>query len=164
MGDKGQKIYVNFSETASLQRYTASCIVWLQEVGYFVCENKVHALTNEACQLAVRIGNTRTCRGFALYISRQLHAFEGNSVLVSSLSLGSTDFFDILPMNVEVEEGFEFATIELRTRNDDITLEYDDTVILVFTPDEDDLIEFYEGEGEYIRDRVVVYIDDNDRK
>ena len=64
---------------------------------------------------------------------------------------------------VEVE-GSDVAMIELRTRNDDITLEYDDTVILSFTPDEDDLIEFYEGEGEYIRDSVVVRIDDNDRK
>ena len=64
---------------------------------------------------------------------------------------------------VEVE-GSDEAMIELRTRNDDITLEYDDTVILVFTPDEDDLIEFYEGEGEYIRDSVVVHIVDNDRK
>ena len=66
-------------------------------------------------------------------------------------------------MNVEVE-GSDEAMIELRTRNDDITLEYDDTVILVFTPDEDDLIEFYEEEGEYIRDSVVVHIIDNDRK
>ena len=68
-------------------------------------------------------------------------------------------------MNVEVEGDAE-AMIELRTRNDDITLEYDDTVILVFTPGpaEDDLIEFYEGEGEYIRDNVTVYIIDNDSK
>ena len=54
--------------------------------------------------------------------------------------------------------------IELRTRNDDITLEYDDSVILVFIPDEDDLIEIYEGEGEYIRATAVVNIVDNDRE
>ena len=66
-------------------------------------------------------------------------------------------------MLVEVE-GSDEAMIDLHTRKDDITLEYDDTVILEFTPDEDDLIEFYEGEGEYIRDSVVVQIDDNDRK
>ena len=64
---------------------------------------------------------------------------------------------------VEVEDDDE-AMIELRTRNDDITLEYDDSVILTFTPDEDGLIELYEEEGEYIRDSVVVHIDDNDRK
>ena len=81
-----------------------------------------------------------------------------------SLSLGSTDFFDILPVDVEVEEEFEFVTIELCTRNDDITLEYDDTVILVFTPEEDDLIEFYEGEEEYIRDSAIIHIVDGDRK
>ena len=66
-------------------------------------------------------------------------------------------------MSVEVEVSDE-TMIKLRTINDDITLEYDDTVILEFTPDEDDLIEFYEGEGEYIRDSVVVHIDDKDRK
>ena len=67
-------------------------------------------------------------------------------------------------MSVPIEvEGSDEASIELRTRNDDITLEYDDTVILVFTP-EDDLIEIYEEEGEYIRDSVVVHIVDNDRK
>ena len=80
-----------------------------------------------------------------------------------SLSLGSTDFFNILPVSVEVEGSAE-AMIELCIRNDNITLEYDDTVILEFTPDEDDLIDFYEDEGEYIRDSVVVRIIDNDRK
>ena len=65
-------------------------------------------------------------------------------------------------MPVEVE-GNDVAIIELRTRNDDITLEYDDSVLLCFTPDEDDLIEFYEEEGEYIRNRVTVHIIDNDR-
>ena len=64
---------------------------------------------------------------------------------------------------VEVEDDDE-AMIELRTRNDDITLEYDDTVILVFTPDDDNLIAEYEAAGEYIRDRAVVRIVDNDRK
>ena len=66
-------------------------------------------------------------------------------------------------MIVEVE-GDDEAMIELRTRNDDITLEYDGTVELVFTPDEDDLIEFYEDEGEYIRATAVVNIVDNDRE
>ena len=76
---------------------------------------------------------------------------------------GSTDFFNILPVDVDVE-GNAKAMIDLRTRNDDITLEYDDTIILVFTPDEEDIIDFYEEEGEYIRDSVVVHIVDNDRK
>ena len=66
-------------------------------------------------------------------------------------------------MDVDVEGNAE-AMIELRTRNDDITLEYDDTVILVFTPDEEDIIGFYEEEGEHIRDSVVVHIIDTDRK
>ena len=67
-------------------------------------------------------------------------------------------------MNIDIVEGFDVAHIELRTRNDAVTLEYDDTVILVFSPDVSDLIEFYESEGEYIRDNVVIHILDNDRK
>ena len=84
------------------------------------------------------------------------------SMLVSQ-SLGSTDFFNIPPVNVEVE-GSDAVMIELHTRNDAVTLEYDDTVLLLFSPDEDDLIEFYEEYGEYIRNSVVVRIIDNDRK
>ena len=61
-------------------------------------------------------------------------------------------------------EGFDVAQIELRTRNDIVTLEYDDTVILFFSPDESNLIEFYESEGEYIRDHVAVNIVDSDRE
>ena len=81
--------------------------------------------------------------------------------LYPSLYIGSsTDYTPILSVLVEVE-GNVTATIELRTTNDDITLEYNDTVLLVFTPDESDLIE---SEGEYIRKNVTVYIIDNDRK
>ena len=53
---------------------------------------------------------------------------------------------------------------EVRTRNDDITLEYNDIIILEFTPDDPSLIEFYEEEGQYIRDTVNVNIIDNDSK
>ena len=66
-------------------------------------------------------------------------------------------------MDIEVEGNIE-ALVELRTRNDAITLEYDDTVILLFSPDESDLIEFYESEEEYIRDSVTVHIIDSDRE
>ena len=65
-------------------------------------------------------------------------------------------------MKIEVE-GSDEVMIELHTRNDDITLEYNDSVLLIFTPNGDDLIEFYESEGEYIRDNVIVHIIDNDR-
>ena len=53
---------------------------------------------------------------------------------------------------------------EVRTRNDDITLEYNDIIILEFIPDDPSLIEFYEEEGQYIRDTVNVHIIDNDSK
>ena len=66
-------------------------------------------------------------------------------------------------MAIEVE-GNAIERIELCTRNDDITLEYDDTVLLVFTPEVSTLPEFYESKGEYIRDNAIIHIIDNDRK
>ena len=56
--------------------------------------------------------------------------------------------------------------IQLFSRNDDITLEYNDTVILRFivNPAITGLIQQLEAAGEYIRDTATVDIIDNDRK
>ena len=56
--------------------------------------------------------------------------------------------------------------IRLFTTNDEVTLEYEDTVILRFTPQISalDLVKSVEGAGEYIRDTSTVFIIDNDRK
>ena len=54
--------------------------------------------------------------------------------------------------------------IRLFTRNDQITLEYDDRVQLVFTPSYPDLIPVVEDVGEYIRDTAIVNIIDNDSR
>ena len=48
------------------------------------------------------------------------------------------------------------------TSNDEITLEYNDRVILIFTPYNPTLITGLEAQGEYVRDSVIVYIIDND--
>ena len=81
-----------------------------------------------------------------------------------SISLvNSTDYIPIPPMDIEIDDATE-AMIELFTRNDNITLEYNDTVLLLFTPKQSDLIEFYENNGEYIRESMNVHIVDNDRK
>ena len=54
--------------------------------------------------------------------------------------------------------------VTLLTVDDDMTLEYDDTVILTFTPDDPDLISSLETAGEYIRDTATINIIDNDCK
>ena len=56
--------------------------------------------------------------------------------------------------------------IQLFTRNDDVTLEYADTVNLSFivNPVLAGLIQQLEAAGEYIRDLAIVDIIDNDRK
>ena len=56
------------------------------------------------------------------------------------------------------------AEICLFTSNDEITLEYDDRVILSFTPDNPALIPGLEAHGEYIRDTATVQITDDDSK
>ena len=48
--------------------------------------------------------------------------------------------------------------------NDEITLEYDDRVLLRFTPDVTNLFSNLANQFEYIRDTAVVHIIDNDRK
>ena len=58
----------------------------------------------------------------------------------------------------------ESVEIRLFTSNDQITLEYDDRVLFVFTPDNPGLISGVEAVGEYIRDTAIVNIIDNDSK
>ena len=54
------------------------------------------------------------------------------------------------------------AEVRLFTSNDQITLEYDDSVILTFTPDNPALITGLEAQGEYVRDTANVNIIDSD--
>ena len=82
-----------------------------------------------------------------------------NYFLTLSLSIGSSDFKELQPIKFENN-----AEIHLFTTNDAITLEYNDTVILRFTPDNPLLIAGVESRGEYIRHSATVKIMDNDRK
>ena len=56
--------------------------------------------------------------------------------------------------------------IQLFSRSDDISLEYNDTVILIFTPGSLSIhvIQELKAAGEYIRNTTTVNIIDNDRK
>ena len=76
-----------------------------------------------------------------------------------SLHIGSSDFETFQPIEFE-----NSAEIHLFTTNDAITLEYNDIVILRFTPDNSLLIPGVESRGEYIRHNATVKIIDNDRK
>ena len=64
-----------------------------------------------------------------------------------------------MPISFENE-----AEIRLFTSNDEITLEYDDRVILSFTPDNPALITGLAAAGEYVRDTATVNIIDNDSR
>ena len=54
--------------------------------------------------------------------------------------------------------------IRLFASNDETTLEYDDRVILSFTPDNPAFITGLEAEGEYVRDTATANIIDDDSK
>ncbi|CAI8047959.1 hypothetical protein GBAR_LOCUS26511, partial [Geodia barretti] len=69
----------------------------------------------------------------------------------------TSDFENLQPIRVT-----NSAEIRLFTSNDEITLEYDDRVLLRFTPDNPSLIPGLEANGEYIRDTATVNIIDND--
>ena len=74
-------------------------------------------------------------------------------------SVGTSDFERLAPIGVRNR-----ADIRLFTANDEISLEYDDRVLLRFTPDNPALVLFLEGYGEYIRDTTTVHIIDSDCK
>ena len=78
---------------------------------------------------------------------------------MSAIFIGSTDFINLQPIRCETS-----AHVHLFTSNDDLTLEYNDTVILRFTPDSPLLLPGIESTGEYVRDTATVYIIDTDSK
>ena len=77
-----------------------------------------------------------------------------------SVLIGPTDFTDLQTVHV----GNHSAEIHLFTLHDEIALEYDDTIILRFTPDNNTFISDVENAGQFIRDTAIVNIIDNDSK
>ena len=76
------------------------------------------------------------------------------------LCIGSDDFEELNPIGVEDNS----ASIRLFTTNDEITLEYDDTIILRFVAQREGFVQTVQNAGEFIRDFAIVNIIDNDRK
>ena len=85
--------------------------------------------------------------------------------MIIKLSTDTTDFqpFSTYQRTVTAANDID---IQLFSRNDAITLEYDDTVVLRFIvhPALARLIQQIEAAGEYLRDNAIVDIIDNDRK
>ena len=77
---------------------------------------------------------------------------------LKSLPADASDFERLLPIRVSNKA----KSIRLFTANDDISLEYDDRVRLVFTPDNPVLVPALEGFGQYIRTTATVRIIDDD--
>ena len=73
---------------------------------------------------------------------------------------GLSDFEALMPIAVSNT----VTVIRLYTYDDQIALEYSDSVILRYVPDNPALIPGLEAQGEYIRDTATVQIIDNDSK
>ena len=66
----------------------------------------------------------------------------------------SSDFETLT--SILVTETDNSVPVRLFTSNDDVTLEYDDYVIITFTPENPAIIEALEVEGEYIKNTTIV--------
>ena len=73
--------------------------------------------------------------------------------------IGDSDFESLQPIPVNNR-----ADIRFFAANDGKTLEFDDRVNLIFTPDIPNLTVSLEAEGEYIRETATINIIDNDSK
>ena len=56
------------------------------------------------------------------------------------------------------------AEWRLDIEDDDIALEYDDQLNLVYSPRPSNLIDLFEADGQFVRRVVPVFIEDNDSK
>ena len=65
---------------------------------------------------------------------------------------------------MSVTSALTSAEIHLFTSNDEVTLEYEDRVLLNFDPILSNLIPRLEALGEYVRNTAIVNIIDNDSK
>ena len=72
----------------------------------------------------------------------------------------SSDFEQIEPISVLVNID-ETQEVTFFISNDEVALEYNDTVILIFEPVAD-LVRFLEEHDEYVRETTIVQIIDND--
>ena len=69
------------------------------------------------------------------------------------------DDYDDLEHFLEEDDEIQFFA-----RNDEVTLEYDDNVILAFVSDFDGFVTQVEDVGEFVRNTTIVHIIDNDGK
>ena len=67
-------------------------------------------------------------------------------------------------MGFAISSAEPHAEIRLFTANDEVTLEYEDRVLLNFNSTAADLITALEDLGEYVRNTAIVNIIDNDCK
>ena len=82
----------------------------------------------------------------------------------TSLPVVSSDFENLQPIGVSVTSALPSAEIRLFAANDEVTLEYEDRVRLVFNPTAANLITGLESFGEYVRNTAIVNIIDKDCK
>ena len=91
------------------------------------------------------------------------HINSRNFIFFQFLFIGKSDFVQLTTI-IYNSGSSDNEKIRLFTSNDEITLEYEDRIQLVFTPNDPALIPGVEGVGEYIRDTAIVNIIDYDSR
>ena len=81
-----------------------------------------------------------------------------------SLSEANSDFEELTPISVIINNDDPSTEVRLFTVSDETTLEYEDRVLLRFNPASPALIPGLEGVNECVRDTATVNIIDNDCK
>ena len=81
-----------------------------------------------------------------------------------TLSLGRSDFEGLTQASVIIDGDSPSTNVNLSTVNDEVTLEYEDRVMLRFIPTQANTISGLESNFEYIRDTAIVNIIDDDCK
>ena len=81
-----------------------------------------------------------------------------------SPSVENSDFEELTPISVIINNDDPSTDVRLFTVNDETTLEFDDRVLLRFNPASPALIPGLESVNECVRDTATVNIIDNDRK
>ena len=81
-----------------------------------------------------------------------------------SLSEANSDFEELTPISVIINNADPSTDVRLFTVNDETALEYEDRVLLRFNPASAALIPGLESFNECVRDTATVNIIDNDRK
>lgn len=94
----------------------------------------------------------------------QVSTLYGLLISDTCVPFNSVDYEELIPISIQLDSQNSLQEINILSKNDEITLEYDDRIILTFTPQTTGNNTDLENVGEYIRSSAMVNVIDTDRK